>query len=83
MNRGEFLNRCQKCAVLPEREQNIKINVPDEILVLIGEIACYPVGYELTFDKNGKPQHTAILHDLQSKTIYREDLGRVKEYENK
>ena len=81
MNRGDYLDRCQKCAVLPEIIRNIKTNVPDEIKVLIGEIACYPIGYELTFDNNGKPQHTAILHDLQSNTIYREDLRRVKEYE--
>ena len=81
MNRGEFLNRCQACAVLPEKKQNIKINVPDEIKVVAKGIVCYPVSYELSFDKNGKPKHTAILHDLHSKTIYREDLGRVKEYE--
>ena len=58
----------------------IKENVPDELKVVYNGIAYYPVSYELSFD-NGKPTHTAILHDLQANSITRCDLERVVKYE--
>ena len=55
-------------------------NVPDELKVIHNGIAYYPVSYELSFD-NGKPTHTAILHDLKANSIMNVDLGKVTKYE--
>ena len=80
MQRDIFLQLCQKVSVLKNGICGIKENVPDELKVIYNGIAYYPVSYELSFD-NGKPTHTAILHDLQANSITSADLERVTKYE--
>ena len=71
---------CQKVSVLKNGVCGIKENVPNELIVVYNGIKYYPVSYELSFD-NGKPTHTAILHDLKSNSITNADLGKVIKYE--
>ena len=66
--------------MLPSGVFGIKQNVPDDLKVIHNGIEYYPVSYELSFD-NGKPTHTAILHDLQANSITSADLERVTKYE--
>ena len=80
MQRDIFLQLCQKVSVLKNGICGIKENVPDELKVIHNGIVYYPVSYELSFD-NGKPTHTAILHDLQANSITSSDLERVTKYE--
>lgn len=80
MDRTEFLQMAQKVSVLKNGVCGIKENVPDELKVIHNGIVYYPVSYELSFD-NGKPTHTAILHDLKANSITRADLGKVAKYE--
>ena len=80
MQRDIFLQLCQKVSVLKNGISGIKENVPDELKVIYNGIAYYPVSYELSFD-NGKPTHTAILHDLKANSITSADLERVTKYE--
>lgn len=81
MNRKLYLELCQRVSVLKNGICGIKENVPDELKVIYNGIAYYPVSYELSFD-NGKPTHTAILHDLKANSITRVDLGKVTKYES-
>ena len=80
MNRTTYLELCQKVSVLKNGICGIKENVPDELKVIHNGIAYYPVSYELSFD-NGKPTHTAILHDLKANSIMNADLEKVIKYE--
>lgn len=80
MQRDIFLQLCQKVSVLKNGICGIKQNVPDELKVIHNGIVYYPASYELSFD-NGKPTHTAILHDLQANSITSADLERVTKYE--
>lgn len=80
MDRTEFLQMCQKVSVLKNGVCGIKENVQDELTVLYNGIKYYPVAYELSFN-NGKPTHTAILHDLKANSITNADLGKVTKYE--
>lgn len=80
MDRKLYLELCQKVSVLKNGICGIKENVPDELKVIYNGIAYYPVSYELSFD-NGKPTHTAILHDLKVNSITSADLENVKKYE--
>lgn len=80
MERTEFLNICQKCARLEEFGQ-IKQNVPDELKVTANGIVYYPVAYELKFDKQGNPVHTAVLHDLNARSVTYYPLKGVEKYE--
>ena len=80
MDRTVFLQMCQKVSVLKNGICGIKENVPDELKVIYNGIAYYPVSYELSFD-NGKPTHTAILHDLKANSIMNVNLGKVIKYE--
>lgn len=80
MDRKHYIELCQKVSALKNGICNIKENVPDELKVIYNGIAYYPVSYELSFD-NGKPTHTAILHDLQANSIMNVDLGKVTKYE--
>lgn len=82
MDRKLYLELCQRVSVLKNGICGIKENVPDELKVIYNGIAYYPVSYELSFD-NGKPTHTAILHDLKANSITSADLGRVAKYEPK
>ena len=80
MQRTEYLELCQKVSVLKNGICGIKENVPDELKVIYNGISYYPVSYELSFD-NGKPTHTAVLHDLKANSITNADLGKVEKYE--
>ena len=80
MDRKLYLELCQKASVLKNGVCGIKENVPDELTVLYNGIKYYPVAYELSFN-NGKPTHTAILHDLKANSIMNTDLERVIKYE--
>lgn len=79
MERLEYLKKCQKCAVLKEFGQ-IKQNVPNELKVTANDIVYYPVAYELRFDKQGNPIHTAVLHDLKARSVTYCPLEGVKEH---
>ena len=81
IERNEFLQMCQKVSVLKNGICGIKENVPNELKVIHNGIAYYPVSYELSFD-NGKPTHTAILHDLKANSIMNADLKGVAKYES-
>ena len=80
MDRKLYLELCQKVSVLKNGLCGIIENVPDELKVIHNGIEYYPVSYKLSFD-NGKPTHTAILHDLQANSITSADLERVTKYE--
>lgn len=80
IDRTTFLQMCQRVSILKSGICGIKENVPDELKVIYNGIAYYPVSYELSFD-NGKPTHTAILHDLKANSITSADLERVTKYE--
>lgn len=77
MDRAEFLEMCRKVAVLPSGICGIK-NTPPELWVKFKDMTFYPVGYELTFAQDGKPIHTAILHDLKANSIFECDLLKVE-----
>ena len=80
MRRDIFLQMCQKVSVLKNGICGIKENVPDELKVIHNGIEYYPISYELSFN-NGKPTHTAILHDLHTNSITNASLERVTKYE--
>ena len=79
MNRDEYLKMCQKVSILKNGICGIKENVPDELKVIYNGITYYPVAYILSFD-NGKPTHTAILHDLKANATTEAKLERVTKY---
>ena len=80
MQRDIFLKMCQKVSVLPGGVFGIKQNVPDDLKVVHNGIAYYPISYKLSFD-NGRPTHTAILHDLKANCIVNANLETVTKYE--
>ena len=80
IERNEFLQMCQKVSVLKSGICGIKENVPDELKVIYNGIAYYPISYKLSFD-NGRPTHTAILHDLKANCIMNANLETVTKYE--
>ena len=76
MDRADFLKLCQGVAVLQK-------TAPPDLCVKYNEIAYMPVGYKLTFDKNGNAIHTAILRDLnQAKSIINCDLSKIERMSN-
>ena len=79
MDRKEFLELCQRVAVLPSASGGIK-KAPSSLWVKCQEIAFYPVGYKLTYTNEGKPSHTAILHDLNANSIIECDLSKVSKW---
>lgn len=78
MKRAEFLNMCQRVAVLPSGVFGIKQQVPQDLLVEFKGLNYYPDAYKLSFDKNGNAVHTAILHDLKANAVVYCDLNKVK-----
>jgi hypothetical protein len=76
MDRADYLKLCQRVAVLPK-------TAPPDLCVKYNEIAYLPVGYKLTFDKEGNAIHTAILRDLnQSNSIINCDLSKIERMSN-
>ena len=80
MQRDIFLKMCQMVSVLPGGVFGIKQNVPDDLKVVHNGIAYYPISYKLSFD-NGRPTHTAVLHDLKANCIIDANLETVTKYE--
>jgi hypothetical protein len=78
MDRTKFLELCKSVAMLPSGTMGIK-KPPPEMWLKFDGVAFYPVGYKLSFDKYGKPRHTAILHDLKTHSILECDLLKVTE----
>jgi hypothetical protein len=78
MDRAKFLDMCRAVAVLPKGVGEVK-TVPPELHVKFNGVTFYPIGYKLSFTKDGKPSHTAILHDLKANSILECDLLKVKE----
>lgn len=79
MDRKEFLEMCRDVAVLPNGSGGIK-DTPPSLWLKCQDIAFYPVGYKLTYTKEGKPLHTAILHDLKANSIVECDLSKVSKW---
>ena len=80
MQRDVYLKLCQKVSVLPSGVFGIKQNVPDDLKVIHNGIEYYPISYKLSFD-NGRPTHTAIIHDLRANSIVDADLEAITKYE--
>lgn len=78
MDRAKFLEMCRSVAVLPNGIGSVK-KVPPELRLKYKDMTFYPVGYKLTFTADGKPSHTAILHDLKANSILECDLLKVME----
>jgi hypothetical protein len=78
MDRAKFLEMCKRVAVLPNGVGGMK-DTPPELHLKFNGVTFYPVGYKLTFTKDGKPSHTAILHDLKTNSILECDLLKVME----
>ena len=79
MDRNLYLQLCQRCSVMKSGVLGIKENIPDELKVIYKGVVYYPVCYELSF-YNGKPTHTAILHDLTTNSVTHADLNKVDKY---
>ena len=77
MDRAEFLEMCKRVAMLPKGTGEVK-KTPPELHLKYKDMAFYPVGYKLAFGKDGKPTHTAILHDLKTNSILECDLLKVE-----
>lgn len=77
MDRAEYLEMCRKVAVIPDGVGGMK-TTPPELHLKYNGVTFYPVGYKLTFTKDGKPSHTAILHDLKAKSILECNLLKVE-----
>lgn len=76
MERKEFLELCQRVSVLPDSVIG-KQRIPLKLLVECDGIRYYPLKLTIWFE-NGKPQQTAILHDLKSKSIVDCQLVKVE-----
>lgn len=74
MDRKTYLELCQKCAVIPNKQ-----NIPLDCLVMYNGIKYYPIGYELYFTDTGQPKHKAVLHDLKANSICYAMLEGVSE----
>lgn len=77
MDRAEFLEKCKRVAVLRDGVCGVK-KTPPELHLKFDGMTFYPIGYKLTFTKNGKPSHTAILHDIKANSILECDLLKVE-----
>ena len=78
MDRAKFLDMCKGVAVLPDGIGGVK-RIPPKLHVKFNGMTFYPIGYKLAFTKDGKPSHTAILHDLKVNSIIECDLLKVME----
>lgn len=77
MDKDGFLEMCKKVSFLPEREYGIK-SAPPDLCVKYKGLTFYPVGYKVTFGENGKPIHTAILHDLKVNSFLECELSKIE-----
>ena len=81
MERIEFLELCQKVAIVKNSSCSDKQQELAKLKVVANECEYYPVAYELKFDKNGNAVHTAVLHDLRAKSVTYCPLAGVKKVE--
>lgn len=72
MKRSEYLRRCQEWAA----------NRDTSCLVEYKGSTYSPYGYILSFKPNGEPEHTAMMNDLKSNTVYYGSLKNVMEAKN-
>lgn len=77
LERAEYLKLCQKVSTYPSGVCGIIENIPENMLIGYATSVFYPEGYKLTF-KEGKPQHTAILHSLKANAVIECDLKKIK-----
>lgn len=73
MDRKIYLEMCQKSAFCVGNKKKI----PADIVIDYSTGRYYPEGYQLTFDKNGKAKHTAILHDIVARSVLYVDLEKI------
>ena len=76
MERKEFLELCQRVSALPDSVIG-KQRIPLKLLVEYNGAKYYPLKYVLWF-KDGKSQHSAVLHDLKSKSTVTCPVDRVE-----
>lgn len=76
MERAEYLKMCQKVSTYSRGVCDIVENIPENMFIEYATSVFYPVGYKLTF-KDGKPQHTAILHSLKANAVIECDLEKI------
>lgn len=76
MDRTEYLNLCKRVSVLLPTIPKLLSRVPTDCIVVYDGIEYYPQGYQLSFD-NGQTVHTAILHDLNAKSVMCCPLDKV------
>lgn len=70
MDRTDYLNKCKECAMMCDEGMfGMKVNVPKHLQVEWKNVKYYPVGYELSFRKDGTVRHEAIIHDLKANSI--------------
>ena len=81
MERKEFLEMCQKVAIVKNSLCCDKQQELSKLKVVANECEYYPAAYELKFDKNGNAVHTAVLHDLKAKSVTYYPLEGVKKVE--
>lgn len=77
MDKAEFIEMCKKVSLLPKREYGIK-SVPPDLCVNYEGMSFYPIGCKLSFDENGKPLQTAILHDLKVNSFLECELSKIE-----
>lgn len=80
IDRKEYIEMCQKCAVLPRGVFGVALNVPDVLKVVHGGIAYYPKAYYLDFDEHGTPEHFAVIHDLNQHGVIYAPLENIKRF---
>lgn len=77
MERKTYLKLCQKVALLPD---NVEAkDVPKDLRVVYDGIEYYPTEYILWFDLDGNPRHSATIHSMNTKTILRVPLEKLRE----
>ena len=70
MDRTDYLNKYKECAMMCDEGMfGMKVNVPKHLQVEWKNVKYYPVGYELSFRKDGTVRHEAIIHDLKANSI--------------
>lgn len=79
MDRNKYLTLCKECAMMcDEGMYHMKINVPESLQVEFNGAKYYPVGYELSYNKDGTVCHEAIIHDLKANSICHVPLKDLK-----
>jgi hypothetical protein len=76
MERKEFLQLCQKCAVLPDIRFGVK-DIPNYLTVFYDGTRYYPLELRIGFDKSGNTQNKAVLHDMYANSVISCDLEKV------